>query len=377
MWFGVQLIWGAVLGVALQARCAQLAGTHALPLYALVATSGAVAAAIAQLLVGPWSDALRRSGAGRAPFYIAGAAAGAAATLAFFMASNATLLLVTFVALQLSLNVAVGPYQAIVPDLLRDEKIAAGSAWIAAMQSAGNALGAVFATLLGTGVLLGVALALVHLAASASTIAHVRGLPAIERARAPLRMRAAFVDLFISRALLYLGFYTLLGYLYFYVRALHAPLDATRASGVAILAFTLVGALGAILAARAQGRDERAIVSAGGVLVALAVGGLALTHTWWSFFPLVVAAGVGWGIFLSADWALACRVVPPHALATAMAVWNLAILLPQIVAPAIASAVISHSGPLLAPNVALGLGSVEVFGGALWIWRLPKSVGGN
>ncbi len=30
LWFGVQLIWGAVLGISLQARCLQLAGDSSL-----------------------------------------------------------------------------------------------------------------------------------------------------------------------------------------------------------------------------------------------------------------------------------------------------------------------------------------------------------
>ena len=56
LWFGVQLIWGAVLGISLQARCTQLAGGSSLITFAIISASGAFAAAITQLVVGPLSD---------------------------------------------------------------------------------------------------------------------------------------------------------------------------------------------------------------------------------------------------------------------------------------------------------------------------------
>ena len=77
LWFGVQLIWGAVLGISLQARCVQLAGDASLATFGVISASGAFAAAMTQLVVGPLSDMLRRRGRGRGTFYAAGALLGA------------------------------------------------------------------------------------------------------------------------------------------------------------------------------------------------------------------------------------------------------------------------------------------------------------
>jgi MFS family permease len=89
------------------------------------------------------------------------------------------------------------------------------------------------------------------------------------------------------------------------------------------------------------------------------------------------AAGIGWGIFLVADWALACRVLPPGALATAMAIWNLAVVGPQIAAPLLAGALLLKSHILERqnwPRVAFTLAIAEIILGILWIWRLPRGL---
>ena len=82
------------------------------------------------------------------------------------------------------------------------------------------------------------------------------------------------------------------------------------------------------------------------------------------------------GVFLTADWALGCQFLPRFALATAMGIWNLALLVPQIIAPAIATAVLSAMHALNSPNaasIAFVTASIEVAIGIAWIWRLPGS----
>jgi MFS family permease len=380
LWFGIQLTWGAVIGLCLQARCAQLGGPSALSLFALAATSGAIAAAVTQLIVGPWSDRVQRARASRSAFYIAGIGAGAPAVIAFFAAPTAVTMIAAFVALQISLNTAIGPYQAIVPDTMSDDRIGVGSAWIAAMQGAGNALGAVLASMLGASIVLGVVLAASLVLTAATTLLYLRGVAPHEHAPVRFSLRAIFADLFISRGFVYLGFYTLVGYLFFFAQTV-VPGDATRTSGIAILIFTMLGTVGAILAAKPSDRsDERLVVFTGAGLMAVAVGALALLHTLVVMVAAVVVAGIGWGIFLCADWAIACRILPRHAMAGTMAVWNLAVLFPQMLAPPVASAVLALTGTLHAkagPAIAIGLAAAEMIVGAVWIWRLPSKRGGN
>lgn len=379
-WLGIQAVWGALLGISLQARTIELVtSANALVAYGRLATTGAVVAALVQIVVGPLSDARRRRQSRRIEFYAFGALAGAFALAWFYAAGNFAALTLSFVALQAGLNVAIGPYQAIIPDVMPRSRFGTASSWMAALQSAGNAVGAVLAAYVANARILTGTLIALLLGTAAATCTHVRKLH-IEPAprREPLRFTRAFGDLFVSRALVYVGFYTLLGYLFFYVaRVLSAPtLAAAKSeSGVLILVFTLMGAIGAGAAARPSDRlDKRLVATAGGAIVIVALGIFIASHT---FVPAALAtlvAGFGWGVFLAADWAIACRVLPPGALATTMGVWNLAVILPQIVAPALTTTVLLRlalSVGSQGPKVAFALAAGETLVGVAWLWRLP------
>ena len=385
LWFGIQLAWGAVLGISLQARSLQLGGVSSLALYGGVSTAGALAAAIVQLAVGPLSDNRRRRGDKRIAFYVSGAVIAALALIAFYAAPSILTFTIAFIVLQAGMNLAIGPYQAILPDAVPSERIGVASGWMAAMQSAGNATGAILATLLGNTVPLAFAIAAFLLTSCAVTVAHLRRVPLQPlTSNERLRVTRALVDLFISRAFVYIGFYTLLGYFFFYVKnalPAHFALDATTASGICILLFTLVGALGAALAAKPADRiDERIVVTVGGGILALSVALLAIVHNL-ALIPISIAiAGIGWGVFLCADWAFACRLLPPAALASTMAIWNVAVVGPQILAPAITTTVLARVGTLATnagPRDAFMLACAEMLIGALWIWRLPRQAIGK
>ncbi|MDP9111322.1 MAG: MFS transporter [Candidatus Eremiobacteraeota bacterium] len=380
-WFGVQLVWGAVLGISLQARCVALGGTSSLALFGEVSVLGALAAAVVQLAVGPWSDALRRNGNNRSGFYVTGAAAGAIAIAGFYAATTSNELLAAFVALQIALNVAIGPYQSILPDTFDSGRLGGASAWMAATQSGGNAAGAILASVLGNRLSLGATIGVALVVTCAVTVSHLRsiGLRPLENEK-KLVLSRTLADLFISRALMYVGFYTLLGYFFFYVSdalPAHSRLNATTASGIGILLFTLVGAGGAVLAAKPADRiDERLVVTIGGGIMAASILTLAATHAFAMVFIAIVVAGIGWGIFLCADWAFACRLLPPSALATTMGVWNLAVVGPQMLAPLITTVVLTRAGLIATsggPHLAFLTASIEMILAVAWIWRLPAS----
>lgn len=385
-WLGIQAVWGALLGISLQARTIELsAGVDALVAYGRLATAGALVAAIVQVAVGPWSDARRARGSRRIEFYAFGAVGGAIAIGFFYGAKSFVGLSLSYLALQATLNCAIGPYQAIIPDVVPRARFGVASSWMAALQSAGNAVGALLAAFVTSAAVLGGSLAALLLGTVAATGVRLRRLPLLP---APPRRRIvitrAFVDLFVSRALVYVGFYTLLGYLLFYVNGVlgaHEIAAAKQQSGALILAFTLFGALGAAVAARPSDRvDKRLVATIGGIVVAAALGTFVATHSLPWAIAATLIAGVGWGIFLVADWAIACRILPPGALATTMGMWNLAIILPQIIAPAVTTTVLARlgiAGGPQGPRAAFVLALVETLVGIAWLWRLSRSAIGE
>jgi MFS family permease len=381
-WLGVQAVWGALLGISLQSRTIELSHGNALIAYGRLATIGALVAAITQVAIGFWSDARRRGRSRRVEFYVVGALGGAVALAFFYGARTFVSLTLAFIALQAALNVAIGPYQAIIPDFVERGRTGAASSWMAALQGAGNAVGALAASFITNARALSASLGGLLLATCAITASHaarVRLRDAPEPQRRAFRVTRAFVDLFISRALVYVGFYTLLGYLLFYVTqvlGVTVLTEARRDTGILIVAFTLLGAAGAGLAARPSDRLDKRLVAtlgAAGFIAALAV--FIASHTVPGVAAATLLAGLGWGVFLVADWAIACRVLPPEAMAAAMGIWNLAIVLPQIVAPAFTTFVLQRlalvSGPD-APRLAFGLALGETLVGIAWLWRLSR-----
>lgn len=383
-WLGIQAVWGALLGISLQARVLELGGADAVVRYGVLAAAGALTAALVQLGIGPWSDARIRQGGRRVVWYASGSLLAAVGLVAFYGAADWPTLFGAFMVVEIGMNVAIAPYQAIVPESFPPDRVGVASSWMAALQSAGNALGAVIASIAPGASATAAALSVLLLGSCAVTSAHAAALPAVSnRPHERLRVGRGFVDLFASRALLYLGFYTLLGYLLFYVSGTLALAPLARAksvTGILVLIFTLAGVVGAGLAARPSDRtDKRLVATVGGGLVALALALLLLTHTIWDTTAASALAGAGWGAFLVADWAIACRMLPAAALATGMAVWNVAVIGPQIAAPTLMTVVLQRAGwtaPATAAHVALAFALGETLLGIAWLWRLSRcSVG--
>ncbi|HEX5273951.1 MAG TPA: hypothetical protein VFW34_01600 [Candidatus Rubrimentiphilum sp.] len=372
-WFGIQMVWGALLGISLQSRSLEFYPHDAVRAYDELAISGACVAAVTQIAAGIYSDRRRKYGSRRLEFYTCGAMAGAAAVVWFYLAPDFRQLAAALLLLQFGLNIAIGPFQAAIPDFIEDLKLGGASAWMAALQSLGNVAGALAASFVKSAAAVGAAIAAVLLTGFTLTATHVRALEPLAKSAAPLRVTRVFIDLFISRALMYVGFYTLLGYLYFYVERLVRG-DPKGSVGELLVTFLTAAAAGAAVAGRAAGFDRRAVAAAGGGMFILALVAFLFSKNSTELFGAAFLAGTAWGIFLTADWSLGCALLPRGALATAMGVWNLALLIPQILAPSIVGAVLSALGALQspdAPRVAFLIACLEVAAGVAWLGRLP------
>jgi len=375
-WFGIQAVWGAVLGVILQARLVALLGAAAPPSYALLAASGAAVAILAQILAGMRADrdqAVQRS---RAPLYLIGIGLACIALPLLLLLQSVIGLLLAYGLLQIGMNLAIAPYQAAIPEYLAGAQRRAGSAWLAGMQSLGNAAGATMAALL-SGPVVAVLLPLLLAASFAPGSGLLTRPPSSPRTTRAFRLERAHLDLFGSRALIFLAFYTLLGYLYFWV--LGASLEGLgaprRIAGGAIVLFTIAGAIGATIAGRFAARGDARVLAAIGA--GLFAGALALLFVEKGGATLLLASligGIGWGLFLSADWSIGVNAVPEQARATALGVWNLAVVLPQFFAPLLVGALgraLGLSGDRSLSHLAFGIACLELFVGILWLARLP------
>jgi MFS family permease len=379
---GIQLVWGGILAVSLQSRSIALGGSHAVGAYAVVAASGALTATLVQLLAGPASDRVARRSGNRQTFYAAGVALAVPALVWFYLAPSFVELVAAFVALEVAMNVAIGPYQAAIPDYVVPARRGVAAAWMAAYQSLGNALGLVAAGFIADLRYVALALSLPLVTTYALTAAHLRGLALVPALRVTREARAsagnALGALLLSRGLINLGFFTLLGFLLFFVRDTLdvAPDRVTMQTAGLFLTFTLAAVPGAAFAgAPADRHDKRVVVTLAVACVAVALATLACATSLPVAYGSAALAGVAWGAFVTADWALASALLPADAMAASMGVWNIATTLPQVVAPLLAAPLVgaldgARSG--LGPRGAIALALVEFLLGAAAVWRLPR-----
>ena len=368
-WFAWEVHWGALLGAALQGQIARFAPAEFIgTASAVLGGAGALFSILSQYGFGRLSDRLGR----RIPFIVAGTLCDVAALFAFAFAPSFALVLIAYVGVQIALNAACGPYQALMPDRVAMSARGKASAVMGLFRLSGTAAGLLLAKLFvhqpGPGLSAATFTAgLVHLAIAVSailivalvlTIAGVGEAPAAAattRALAdePWPLRPSFTWLIISRAFVNMGLYSILPFLAFYLR-FAAHVSAYIARSLDLLLVMIVCALvGTVPAGIAGDRiSKKRILFA--ALACLAAGALCLSVvrpasllTWFA-----VLLGIGWGAYYSVDWALACTLLPAGRAGALMAIWNIGASAPQVAAPIV--------GGLLIDRVGLATGDLAV-----------------
>jgi MFS family permease len=391
-WFGVQVVWGAILSIALQSRSVELAHENGLRNFAFLSAGGAAVAAVVQITIGFIADARRAVVGHRLEFYVVGTLCAIPILIWFFLAPSYWQLAAAFLLLQLWMNVAVGPYQAVIPDYVEGTRTGTASSWLSVYQFIGLTAGVAMAGFIKDFHILGVVLAAVLATTLLPTVLHARALTAYRVATERLKINAHVMTLVISRGFINMGSLTLLNFLFFYVdQSLHS-LDPRRDTGVLFLAYMVSGIAGAILSAKpTNSGDKRVVVS---IATALTSVGLVLFATaapfdacppdrpvffcfYYAYFVFAaILAGVSWGAFITADWALAVAILPENAMASAMGIWNLAFAIPAIFSTLVTLPLLlaaNARAPGLGPRYAFLLVVVEFAIGTLWLWRLPRS----
>ncbi len=188
-----------------------------------------------------------------------------------------------------------------------------------------------------------------------------------------------FAWVLLTRLVMTLGIYTVQDFLQFYMRdAVHAAHpEAQTTNFIIILSVTsLISALAAGWLSDRFGR-KRLVYFSGGFM---SVVGLIfiITHS----LPIILAAaaifGLGYGAYISVDWALVADVLPSHKnYARDMGVWNISQSLPQVIAPVIGGPLLDHftrSGhPILGFQLLFGMAIVYCLLGTVTV-RYIKSV---
>ena len=158
------------------------------------------------------------------------------------------------------------------------------------------------------------------------------------------RRNPDFAWVLLTRLVMTLGIYTVQDFLQFYMRdAVRVSHPETQTTNfIIILSVTsLISALAAGWLSDRFGR-KRMVYFSGGFMATVGLIFI-ITHS----LPIILAAGaifgLGYGAYISVDWALVADVLPSRKnYARDMGVWNISQSLPQVIAPVIGGPLLDH-----------------------------------
>ncbi|MBE2999435.1 MFS transporter [Nocardiopsis sp. HNM0947] len=318
---------------------------------------------------GALSDRTRTRWGRRNPWMVGGALAALLAAVVLGLADSVLMVLLGWCLAQATMNLCHAALTGILPDRVPDHRRGTVASVMGMALSVAGVLGTGLAALfterieLGYIALGGVAVAAVVLLCAFThdprgdelppppppPAERVAPLVALGRFLSALTHRN-FALVLIGRALLFLGYFLIIGYqLYIFDYYIELPDSISPAAAVPIV--TALGAVGTVVTAAIGGPlsdrlDRRKLFTlVSGVASALAMLIPYYAPTWTGMIVFGLALGGAFGCFLAVDTALATLVLPNHEnYARDMGLLNIAAAGPQIMAPFIASMIILHVG---------------------------------
>ena len=378
LWLGLNFQSSALLPIVVPAQVLLLIdrGSVASSSQALAVSGLSFFAAIVAVVVTPVAGAASdrlKTRFGRRRQLIVAAIALAVAGQAGLAATTPLLVFIAgFAIVQVGTNIATGAYQGMLPDQVGVTQRGAASGWLGLMTLLGSV-----GSLAAAGVVLGDAApgprleavvtrgalffytvaAVVLVASAAITVLGVDERPSVSAPARPwleLFRHQPFRVVFGARALVMVGLTLFLTYIEYYLAATNG---ATAFVG-ATVAIALLALLGALVSSLALGilsdRVSRVrIVIAANLAMAAAAWIFVFAPAQLPLAPLGVLFGLGYGAYLSVDWALAIDSLSATSSASSardLGIFTVSINLPTLIAPAIGGLVI------LAANAA-GIGA--------------------
>lgn len=348
--------WTALIIIVVPEAVLHMVGArHAGTAVSWLTAVGALLASVIQPIVGALSDRSRHPVGRRRPFMIIGVMGTAVALTAMGFSHRYPVFLLFYLVLQVFSNWASAPYQALIPDVVLFEQRGVASGYMGIMSQAAIIGGVLLATFVSVRTTF-LVLAILQLIGLLVTII---GVP-----EAPLKTSPPAWDfigflksfwispkvhsdwwwVFATRLLVMLGFSTLEYYLYYYLHFVQHLANPNAMLDQALIAVT-VASLASVLTAGwlsdKWGR-RKSMVILGGLVMGAAALGFVFTHSLMMVTVFAVIFGLGYGTYLSTDWALAVDVLPEtRDAAKDMGLWSISLTFAQTIATTIAGVLLA------------------------------------
>jgi len=359
-WFATSFKWFILL-IMLPLQVAEVVpGGEKNTWWGRIVSIGAVEAMIGPAICGLLSDRFRSRFGRRRPFIAVGA--GATAFAMFYLGSAESLwaMALGYLLLQISDDIGTGPYSAMVPDLVPEERRGHASGIMGLLQLLAQIVAAGTALVLRDFFAIYMAIAAVNVICAVIVIATVkeestaRPADAVRPPSVPLSVRlrrgldawlapwasSDFRWVWFTRFLNAFGYYLILLYLTNYLKDRVRVFDlfglrfgeVFQAMIILALVISLMGALSAVRAGRLADRiGRKAVVVWSGWVMFLTLVPFALIPVYWVVMLLAIPFGVGYGAYVSASWALVSDVLPSREdSGKDMGIWQSSVTTPQL-----------------------------------------------
>jgi MFS family permease len=328
-WLGLSFMWNSIHPIVLPAVLLHIVPETQKNTYlGLLTFAGLVIAMVIQPISGALSDNLHSPIGRRRPLAILGTSLNLVFIALLAWSGNLFVIVLGYVGLQFTSNIAHGPMQALIPDMVPAEQFGLASGLKNLLDMAGLIIASLAAgTLLSPEdrypVVIMVVVMVVLIISSLVTFVFSREKASIQEGKenTKLSLRQIFsIDikantsyywLILSRFLFLVGIYGVQTFAQYYIRDVFQAANPVKATGdlMASLALSLVfcSLLGGWLTDRIGARKvlylASSIAAIGAFLLIFASDLLMLT-----IFAGVLGAGIGF--YLSSNWALASRLAP-------------------------------------------------------------------
>ncbi len=345
--FGFTGFASALTLILLPARVLDIAPEASKNTYlGILSFAGLILAIVTQPIAGWISDRTRLPWGRRRPFILLGGFLTLVLLPGFGMASNFVTLLLFLCLIQVAINIAIGPYQALIRDLVPYERRGLASGVKGFMETSGGAVLSAVAGLLvgmyttshkfgwvwlsllviGIAILIGATITVLFVKEVAAGPANIepRVLEKPSR-KVKHETHPDFAPFLLSRFVIVLAGATLQTYALFFlggVVKLSNPAGAASLLVIVVGGSMLIAMYPAGLLTDRVGR--KGMMMAGGGLGALPIILLLFVHSLAGVMVIGVVAGVAMGTFLSANWAMATDLVAKGHTAQQLGYVNLA-----------------------------------------------------
>lgn len=360
-WFATSFKW-FILFFLLSGQVKEIVpGGEANTWWGRIVMVGALWAMIGPGLFGWLSDQCRSRFGRRRPFIAIGGALTTIALLFLGAADQIWMFFAGYLLLQVADDIGTGPYSAIVPEFVPEENRGRASGVMGLLKLIAQLVAAVVGVMFGSSVMTiyGI-MAGLNIVCAVWVLYVIRAEPPYRGEKLELSGTVAnrirtfwrpfgnpdFRWVWITSFLNAFGFYMILVYLRFYLSdkvlpQLDGPTgitaelasDPLKATILVAIIISIVGAIASVVAGRmADQRGRKRIVVTAGWIMFLSLIPFALVPNYWLIVALAVPFGVGYGAYLSSDWALVSDVLgQDEGFGRNMGLWQMSVATPQVI----------------------------------------------